>query len=483
MVPISSLFLKYACMKVFQKIGIFILTLTLGLGGLATTSFAALQPTITAVGLNSGDRVQVRVTGDPNSAIRLLVTRPGATNPVSFDSFGTTDASGNFVTTISSGTYGISPGVTTAVVVNGFTSSNATWPAYTSGLTLSPSDTVYVAPGQTVVVTPSAPVFIAYNTNSSVLNPTVVSASRVTLAGLALGSAKVTLCSFNVGCATLTVVVQTEQRTRVSLSQDTVTLRMNQSVDVTLSGDIANNYFVETNSNTGIVSTSFPNATTLRLTAVGSVNGSATLNVCSHTANVDCATLGVNLVVATPSTITLGQTVVALQPNVTRDITISGAAGSYVISNRSNFDTAVVQAQVRSATLRVRGGVQDGSGTVVVCAVEDANNCATLTVTNTATPNPQPTAPIVPGISVFQTQRIVVLSWSPSNQSTGYSGYIIYRSETAGTLGKVVGRVDKNETFFADTKGLAGKTYYYAVVYYWDYTGMTNFPQTTVRIP
>ncbi len=469
-------------MKLFQKIGVFILAVTLGLGSLTTVSFAAQQPTITAAALNSGDRVQMRVAGDANSTVKLLVTRPGAMDPVSFDVFGTTDASGNLVTTISSGTYGISPGAQVAVVVNGLASSNTTWPNYISGLTVTTSDTVYVAPGQNTTFTASAsPLFLAYNTNSSAANATV-SANRITVNGLALGTTKMTFCAFDVGCKSVDVKVQSDTRAHVTVSQSSVTLRRDQSVDVTLSGDSTNNYFVETNSNTGVVATSFPNATTLRLTAVGSVNGSATVNVCSRTANVDCATLGVNLVVTAPSTITLGQTAIALQPNVTRDIPVSGGAGSYVISSRSNFDTAVVQAQIRNATLRVRGGAQSGSGTVVVCAVEDTNNCATLAVTNAAA-NPEPTAPIVPGISVFQTQRIVVLSWLPSNQSTGYSGYIIYRSETAGTLGKVVGRVDKNETFFADTKGLAGKTYYYAVVYYWDYTGMTNFPQTTVRIP
>jgi hypothetical protein len=56
----------------------------------------------------------------------------------------------------------------------------------------------------------------------------------------------------------------------------------------------------------------------------------------------------------------------------------------------------------------------------------------------------------------------VVLSWAPSTDNVGVTGYIIYRS-TKTSVGPELGRTAGTVTTWTDTTGVRGTRYTYAV--------------------
>ncbi len=363
-------------MRNFQKWSLFTLLAVAGLACSFRPSHAAIQPYITS-SVSSGDQVHVRISGDANSTAQLVFYRPGAATPTTVSNFGYTDSNGNLNMTISSGTYGISSGAQTYAIINGISSPTISWPSYTNNLTLSQSN-LQLAIGQSFTITASTQVYIAYNSNSSVLGA-AANNSQVNVTGNTTGSSQLTLCGANAGCSTVWVNVGSGSgnQNQVTFSQNTVTLQNGQTTSVTLYGSSAGNYYVTSNSNPNVVSPSISGST---LSLYGkSYNGSSTLTICAVGFPNSCGTL---LITTNPtySTLSASQNTLDLTRYQNRTVTIYGGSGNYFISGASTY-TSGVNASLSGSVLTLTSTADYGSSTVVVCDTQNTSSCTTITIT------------------------------------------------------------------------------------------------------
>ncbi|MDE2040825.1 MAG: peptidoglycan-binding protein [Patescibacteria group bacterium] len=226
------------------------------------------------------------------SSVQIIVSNADANAPVTFKypsgsiNIGTTNSSGYLTVTLNPGQYNISTGNPVYVIVDGEQSSSATWPttsSASSGVTLYLTQTsATLNIGQNISINASNVVgnlSIPGNTN-----PTVASASLngniVNISGLANGTAAITICADQSGCATVNVTVQPSYLTSAAiyLSPSNVTLNVGQTQNVAITGYVSGPYYVSSNSGTSYVSAAISNST---LILTGLSAGGANISVCA----------------------------------------------------------------------------------------------------------------------------------------------------------------------------------------------------------
>lgn len=413
----------------FKKLQLCIVLILAGLLIFANTSLAAIQPYVLAA-VSSGDQVQIRVTGDPNSFTQLLFYRPGATTPTTVTNFGTTDSNGNLNTTISSGTYGISGGAQVYAIINGLSSPTITWPSYTSSLSLSQTN-LQLTIGQNFTITASTQVYVAYNSNSSVLGASTNN-TQVNLTANTNGVSQLTLCGANAGCTTVNVTVGTggSSQNQITFSQNTVTLQNGQSTAVTIYGGPINSYYVSSNSNSNAVSTSI-NGSTLTLYS-NNYSGSSTITICASGYPNNCGTLPVTTN-ANYGSLSVSQNTLTVPRYQSRTVTIYGGSGNYFISNGS-ANTYNSTNAINGATLTITGNTDYGSSTIIVCDASNTSNCTSISATFSSG-----TTASVNGLSfsipLFRGQSLQVAITNP----TGSSYYISSNSNSGIVSASVSG--------------------------------------------
>ena len=84
---------------------------------LVPSTFATIPPTLALAATDSGDNVQITVTGDPNVSVLLSYTVAGS-GPQIY-SLGTTNGSGSFTTVVSSATLNLTSGTLVTAILNG----------------------------------------------------------------------------------------------------------------------------------------------------------------------------------------------------------------------------------------------------------------------------------------------------------------------------------------------------------------------------
>lgn len=367
-----------------QKVSYFLMTaLCLGL-----FSFQAQASTSTTLELTntSGDAVQVRVTGETSSTIRLSFLPAGAST-VTTITLGTTSSAGQFSTSISSGGYGIPAGSPVYATINGIQSSMLLWPSYTSSITLSKTST-QIAVGQSVAVSSSNTLILSSNSLTTSIG-TALSGSQVTITGLSAGTGTLILCGANVGCDSIAVVVGTSSgQTQITLSKNTTTLNYMGSENITIFGNSTNGYVVNSNSNSSSVSANISGTTDI-VSLFGSKAGTATIKICAAGSETNCSNLYVTVSSATTNTLSFSQNNLNLIPGLSQSITVSGDTNNnYYIS--SNTNSAVATATVSGSTITVIGGNTTGSTVIAVCAASTNAVCSNLNITtnaDTATPS------------------------------------------------------------------------------------------------
>lgn len=372
-------------MKIKQKISYFLLITLSSLAALSAAQGAAS----TSLSLNNtaGDAVQVVVTGAASSNIELSFLPPGAFT-VSKVGFGTTDASGNFSTTISSGGYGIPKGSPVFTTVNGQQSVTMLWPNYTASLTLSQSS-VQVAVGQSLTINGTSALILAANSLPSSIAP-AVSGSSVTVTGLSSGSGSLVLCGTNAGCVSIAVTVGSQSgQTQITFSSGNVVLNGKETKNVYIFGGSRNGYIIKSNSNPAAVEPIITGSSGTLVLYGKETSGTAAISVCSVEDISNCATLNVTVLNNAVATLSFSQNNLNLIPGLTQSITVSGASdNSYYIYSNSN--SAVVQATAAGNLVTVTGGGTAGSAVITVCSNTVSGSCGSLNVTtniSSATPS------------------------------------------------------------------------------------------------
>lgn len=364
----------------------YILTVAFGSLLIFTSTKAAASATLN-LSARAGDAVQVTVTGEPNSNIQLSFLPSGA-SMVSTVVFGTTDDSGNFSTSISSGSYGIPQGSPAYVIVNGIQSEIALWPAYSSSITFNQTS-VQLAVGQSFTINGSHALILAANNMASKVS-TSVSGSQVTVTGISNGSGALTLCGANVGCGLINVTIGGEGQSQISFSENNITLNKEQTKYINVFGGSNNGYTILSNSNTAAVE-AYLNGSSDVLSIYGKgTPGNATIVVCSVESSSNCANLNItNLSQTTASSLSFNPKTISLIPGVTQTVTVSGGLeNSYYISSNSN--SGVAGATIQGNILTVKGGSNAGTATISVCSTKVNATCGTIDITltlNSTTPS------------------------------------------------------------------------------------------------
>jgi hypothetical protein len=341
----------------------------------------AATPVTLALNNTTGDAMQITITGDAEKSIQLSFLPPGAT-AVTTISFGMTNSSGNFTTTISSGGYGIPSGSPAYATVNGAQSSTLLWPSYTSSLTLTQTS-VQIAVGQAVTVNGSNSLILVSNSGSSSFSASI-SGSQITITGVAAGSGTINLCSSGAGCAIITVTAGGQGQTQVSLSQNVVVLRSGQTQEIyILGGPSGSGYLVSSNSNPASVTSNISGQSNV-LTLYGNTTaGTSVVSVCSRAAEANCASVNITNLNTSATVLSFSQSSLSLIPNQSQSVTVSGGTdNNYYLSANSNSGVASVT--ISGNTVLVVGGNNSGSTVISVCSTTVNASCGNLYVTTNA---------------------------------------------------------------------------------------------------
>jgi len=354
-----------------------VLTLTLTVAiFLAPNAFAA-TPTLALASASDGDSVQLTITGLINSNVVFYYTKTGAGLQMNY--LGKTDSSGNFSTSLSTASYGISGNTVVYVTVNGQKSNEAAWPYLAAASVLSLSQTSLVLPlGQSSTLTVynngTNFIYLASNSNPPVVNANI-EGNSIILKALNFGSTVVNICAgiSTPSCASAYVTVQNTGGQALAFSQNNPTVAADKNVAVTIIGGTGT-YILLNNANANIVQTSLSgNIVTLSTT---STSGSSAITICSS----DMSSCGiVNAVVGNVSStgLTFSTTNPIMSIGQNLSITISGGAGgNYSIF--SNTNTNAVSANISGSNLVLTAN-NGGSATVTVCS--SMGNCAPEVVT------------------------------------------------------------------------------------------------------
>jgi stress response protein SCP2 len=356
----------------FLALAVSLASLAAGAGAANAASAATLS--LTTV---SGDNVRVNVTGEPSRTVRLSFLPSGGI-AVTTLILGSTDINGNFVTSISSGGYGIPQGSPAYVTIEGMQSATTLWPSYSSSLTLSQTN-VTIAEGQNITIAGSHSLILVSNSMSSVIGA-ALSGSQITITGLQTGSGVLRLCGANAGCVSLSVTVGSEGESQVSFSQNNVIVRGNERKDIDIYGGAENGYAVISNSNPSAVDASVRGGGNLVVIYAGTTTGAATVVVCSRDVTTNCANLYVTSLDSEAGTLSFSQDDIILNPGVTRNITVSGGtSNNYYISSNSN--SGAVTASISGDVMTLTGGGNAGSSVIKVCSTTVNATCGELDVT------------------------------------------------------------------------------------------------------
>jgi hypothetical protein len=162
----------------------------------------------------------------------------------------------------------------------------------------------------------------------------------------------------------------------VSFSQNSLALNSGQSITVSIYGGNGG-YYVSTNSNTGLVTTTLSGSQLTLSANGGAQNGTANIQVCSSGYNSGCGTLYVTVQnYGYGHQVTVSQSSITLQPGQGQQISIYGS-GSYSVSSNSN--PSVVSTNISGSILNVFGNAQ-GSSNLSVCSTQ-GGSCVTVYVT------------------------------------------------------------------------------------------------------
>jgi len=347
-------------------------------------SFAPINgATATTMTLNNvaSDMVQINITGTSNSNIQFSFLPPGAST-VNNVSLGSTDGTGHFSSTISSGGYSIPSGSPVFATINGVQSTLMLWPSYTSSLTFSQNQ-VNLAIGQSVTVSASHALTLVLNSLPSDIS-TSINGSQITISGTNTGSGVLTLCSANAGCNTITVDVGVQSgETELSLDKNDITLYIGKASSATIFGNSKNGYVIKSISNNNALHANIPGKSDTVL-LYGDAQGVSTIKICSADNDTNCIDLKVTVLNEATNILSFSENNLILTKGLIKNVTVSGGPdnGYYVLSNSNS---SVVAVTVSGSLITAVGGSSPATSVVTICSTSVNNTCGNLNITLTDT--------------------------------------------------------------------------------------------------
>lgn len=331
--------------------------------------------------------------------------------------------------------------------------------------------------------------YISNNSNGNAVQASI-SGSTVNLYAANIGVATITVCQNGGGCGTLyTTVNNTGGGNSLSVSQNSITVGVGQSMTISIYGN--GGYYLSNNPNGNVATISLSGA---NATIYGITNGYTNATICESNGG-RCATLSITVGSGggyNQNNLTFSPTNPTIAIGQTASVAIYGGSGSYYISSGT---TGNLQATINGSTLSLYATVA-GSWPITVCSY--SNGCGTLYVTvggnNTSyypiynqTDSP---AALLSQIQVLENQlaqlRAILVSRTGTNQYQQYSydpyggydyGYVagistykFYNSLSLGSSGTDVVELQKRlaaEGFYGGAiTGYFGTSTYSAVVQY-----------------
>jgi len=366
-----------------KKIKLSFLISCLVIGGLfAFSNFAHAAVPLLSLANGDGDSVNVTVTGDPNSSVLLSYQKSTGGSYLQY--IGTTNANGNYSTTISTATYSILPSSPVYIMVNSQQSATVSWPySLTTGagaITFNKTGLVLtVGQAQTLTVNNSGSnlLYLLSNSNPQIANVSI-SSGQVTVSPNTYGQTVFTVCVLGTtsNCASAYVTVQNSGAQALTFSQNSLTIAYNQSATVSIlnGNNSTGGYSVLNNSNPSIVSTSI-SGSTLTLTA-NSNSGVASITVCT-TDMSSCGIVSASAGTVTSTGLTFSQTAPTMLIGQSLSINISGGTNCNI---SSNSNSSVVSASINNSNNSLSLTANStGSSVITVCSA--SGNCNSLTAT------------------------------------------------------------------------------------------------------
>lgn len=182
-------------------------------------------------------------------------------------------------------------------------------------------------------------------------------------------------------------------------------------------------------------------------------------------------------------------------PNTAPSVTNPGAQSTEVgtsvnlpiVASDIDGDTLSYAASGLPSGLSIASGTGVISGTPTTAAsynvsvtVSDGSDSSNVSFSWEVTAFVDTTAPTAPGkLTSSIVGGVPRLTWIPSTDNVGVSGYIVYRSGSNGTLGSEIGRT--TVTNYSDTTAKRGQTYYYRIVAF-DEAGNLSPPSGSKRV-
>lgn len=437
-----------------QKIILFSLLIGLSLMSAKIMPASATTASAMVLSIVSGDIVQIHVTGSPNSTVQFYFYAPSASLPTNM-TIGTTDGSGNFSTTISSGAYGIPAGVQCYVIVNGQQSSAGLWPSYTSLLALNQT-TAQLSVGQSLVITSSNtssnPAIISYNSNSSALS-TSANINQITLTGNVTGSGTLTICGATLGCKGLTFSVGSSTSSTsetITFSQNNISLNKSQSMDVTIYSSLSPNGFnIYSNNNPTAISASISGTSNI-INLYGENAGSTTITICTKANSSICSSIYITVSGgSSASAISFSQNTISLNYGQSTTITASGDPNnSYFVSNNSN--PTIISVGISSNSITIAGGSSTGSGTIAICSTTSTSICNNIYVTISTNASGTTVSFTSNNITINNTQNMSLSIYGGSG-----SNYFIYSNSNPNA---VTATISSNTLYLTGNSTLGSAT-------------------------
>lgn len=354
----------------------------------------AITPTLSLSTNNqTGDNVQINITGDPNATgVNLFVGTQSIIPLSALNSSGTLSyvlgsaQSENQVATIA-------PNTMVYVKVggiNGVASNQVQWPyvqnssATTGALTLSQTALLLNA-GQTSTVTANlSSLYLQNNSNPSIANINF-NAGQITVQAITYGSTTVNICAVGstTTCATIAITVQNSGAQQLSFSQNNFSIVAGQSQSVLVSGGTGT-YIISNNSNQAAVQASL-NGSTVTLLAQNTTSGAsnaASITICTTGLSI-CGIINVSSSTVNSSAISFSQTNPVVPISQSATVTIYGGILGSNFYVASNSNPSLVQANITGNILTLIANPSTGTTTINICAY--GGTCGTLTanVSNT----------------------------------------------------------------------------------------------------
>jgi hypothetical protein len=194
----------------------------------------------------------------------------------------------------------------------------------------------------------------------------------------------------------------------LSFSKNNLTTAIGQSGSITVSGGTGV-YYISTNSNSGVVSTSLSGNT---LSFTGTANGSTVITICSGTTST-CGSVNLTTNSVSNSGFSVSPSTLTLGLGQSGTVLLSGGSAPYTISTMTG--NSVAYAFVNN-TLSITGAIT-GQRSVNVCSSNNA--CAVLVINiNTSQSNTLSLSPSSVNLNVGQTGTVQIMG--------GNSPYTVY---------------------------------------------------------